>query len=220
MIMLALFLLGITAIGFARIVQDRWGQNWSPAFVADFLTREHVLPGGAHLNAQAFPRVDNVAVDTTAAAQAGDTTLSVEALPAPLAAGTGMVAGSVVVRLNQAAPAGATTLHVDPLGAPVALGASVLYRGHGRIQVLAGTLVGRTAAQAAAREGLAPADVEAHDELFLTVHDVRDAEANADVALVRPGTLLRENMLPGWESRPESEKAAIRERYQTTHGQP
>jgi hypothetical protein len=52
------------------------------------------------------------------------------------------------------------------------------------------------------------------DELFLTAFSVPDLAQNADVTLVRHGTLIYEDKLPGWAGLASNAKAAIRARYQ------
>lgn len=83
-----------------------------------------------------------------------------------------------------------------------------------RKPVTAGTLVGRTFADRAAGTGFGIAAVLTDQEIFLTAFTVQDALINSDVALLRHGTLVYEDLIPGWATLTADEQAAIRARYQ------
>lgn len=190
----------------------------SASWIGDYLDREHVVPGGAQLDPAQFLADDAVTVTTTAAAVAAATTLAVSALSGPIPTGTMLrFASGVYARLTVAAVAGATALTVEPLPAAVASGAVATYAGSGKKLVVAGTAIGRTLVERDAGTGYGPA-AAADDEIFLTVHDVTDADLNPDVDLYRPGSLVKENFLPGFAALAAGVQSALRSRYQCTRG--
>src|SRR5678809_130180 len=105
----------------ARIVDNTANTLSSPVWAADFMGREHLVPGGAKLNAALFLRTDAVVVVVSAAGAAGGAT------SVPVAALTGAIPNGTVLdfgtnkyaRLTAAAAAGATTLTVAAI--PTAL---------------------------------------------------------------------------------------------------
>lgn len=278
-------------------------QNGQPGFIGDVLTREHVLPGGARLDAAQFTGADavKVAVGVAGAAQgatslpvttlpdavpagallnfgarsaqsvvvgaagaaADATSVPVDALTAALANGTVLdFGGQKFARLTAAATAGATSLTVAALPkalvdndtatvpgvsartakvtAAAAAGATSLsvealpealvsgdvayyaLAGTGR-RIVAGTLVGCTHAEleaAPALTGGVPAGLlwgaaaDADDIVRLTAYEITDADKNADVDLLRPGTLVFVNHLPGWSTLSSALKAKVRATYE------
>lgn len=89
--------------------------------------------------------------------------------------------------------------------------------GSGIYPVKAGTLIGRTFAQAEAGTDFSPW-VTGDEEVYLVWADIIDAALNNDADVVRPESLIKENLLPGWAGRPAGEKTAIRATYQTQVG--
>lgn len=89
----------------------------------------------------------------------------------------------------------------------------------GRAYIPAGTLIGRTWVEAAAGTGFSPAETAGpDDEVYLVAFDVMDALNNNDCDVVRPESLIKENLLPDWATRDAAEKAVIRATYQTQQG--
>ena len=85
----------------------------------------------------------------------------------------------------------------------------------GKRPVEAGVFVGRTFAERDAGTGFGVADSGTPDEeLYLTAFECVDANINPDVTLIRHGTLIYEDKLPGWSGLTAPDQAAIRERYQ------
>ena len=85
----------------------------------------------------------------------------------------------------------------------------------GKRPVQAGFFVGRTFVERDAGTGFGVADSGTpDDELYLTAFEVVDANINADVTLLRHGTLIYEDKLPGWSGLSAGDKAAIRAAYQ------
>lgn len=86
-----------------------------------------------------------------------------------------------------------------------------------------GTLVGRTYAERDAGDAFGPAD-DADDEIYLIAYDVDDAAVNPDVVLYRHGGVVKENMLPEWDTWEadlttyQATIDAVRANYTTTKG--
>lgn len=197
-----------------------WNANelTAPTWAGDFFSREHLLPGGAKLHAASFLREDAVVVTTTAEAAATDTSIAVEALSGPIPSGTVLVFGAgEFAKLTAAAAAGAETLTVEALPATIEDGDTATYSGVGDYAVRSGTLVGRTYAERAAGTAFGPWAAN-DDEAYLVVYDVPDVTANNDVELYRHGSLVKENLLPGFDDLAADALAAIRAAYQTTRG--
>lgn len=197
-----------------------------PAWAAEELTPEKLMPGGAKLFASAFPYLDAVSVDVGAAGAAVDA----EAVPAAITR-----LNSISTKGNPVIPAGEAldfggdkfaTLTADADLADTQLAVRALvtalvdadiatYNGLVmRKPVASGILVGRTFVERGNGVGFGLADVDTpDDELFLTAFQVEDAMINADVTLLRHGTLIYENKLPGWSGLAATVQAAIRARY-------
>jgi len=213
----------------------------APTWAADFGGREHILPWPARLDPGQF--TDALAVRVTVAAAgaaANATSVPVAALVPPGLADTTAIAGGGVLlqagtvlyfggqkvaRLTAAARVGDTSLAVAAL--PTALDANdaAAHSPGNGLLVPSGTIVGRTWAERDANAAFGPA-ADADDEVFPVVFDVVDANRNADCELYRPGSLVRENYLPGYGAgRPLGTSAApsalltkLRARYQCITG--
>lgn len=190
-----------------------------PAWQAEQLTPEKLLPGGARLVASAFARQDAVVVTLAAGAvTAGSnkTLTTTAALTGAIPAGTILDFGSgEFAELTTGATAGATTITGVTLAADVEGGETDTYVGSGIRVVPSGTLVGRTRVERTAGTGYGPADVATpDDEIYLTATVVIDADINPDVTLIRHGTLIYEDQLPNWATLGSTAQAAIRSRYQ------
>jgi hypothetical protein len=110
-------------------------QSGAPSFIADMLTREHVLAGGAKLDAAAFTPADAIAAIVGAAgAAAGASSIPVDALLGAIPVGTILNFGSyapVTVTVADAdVNAGETTIGVAALSGPLPAG-TVLRFGSG-----------------------------------------------------------------------------------------
>jgi len=190
----------------------------APVWAGDFHNREHVLPGGAKLDAAAWRREDAVTVTVSSNTAQNATSLPVTALSGPIPSGTVLYfGGAKVATLTAAAAAGATTLAVAALPTALVANDAATYAGTAAYRVLSGTLVGRTYAERAAGAGFGPWTT-GDDEVYLVVHDVPDVMLNNDVDLYRHGGLVKENFLPGFASLAAGALAAIRANYQTTRG--
>jgi hypothetical protein len=205
-------------------------QNGAPSFIADLLAREHVLAGGAKIDAAAFNSADAVKVVVNdAAAAAADTSVTVEALPAALPAAAILAFDDgTFARLSAAADAGATTLAVDALSADISDNAVAYYNAPGAPKrVASGTLVGCTFAELEAAPALTdgvPAGLlwgpaaDADDIVHFVVYDNPDVDTKNDVDLLRHGTLIYVNHIPGWADFSAALKAKVRAAYEITIG--
>lgn len=203
----------------ARIV-DSSNQLSAAAWAGDFFDREHLLPGGAKLDASQFLATDGVTVTTTAEAAADATSISVAALSGAIPNGTMLYFGQAkeLALLTSAAAVGATSLAVQALPSTIESGDSATYAGTTGIKrVVSGTAVGRTYTERNAGTGFGPA-AAADDETYLVAFDVTDASVNADVELYRHGSIVKETFLPGWSSLASGVQDDIRANYECTTG--
>lgn len=190
-----------------------------PEFAAEEFTPEKLIPGGARLDAAQFNAEDAQTITLAAGvvtAGSNKTLTLTTALSNHIPAGYILDFGAgEFCTLTNGATKGATTITGVTVAADLEGGESVVYRGVApRKPVDAGILVGRTYTERDAGTGYGLADVATpDDEIFLTAFGVIDAAINADVTLLRHGTRIYEDKLPGWASLSAGQKAAIRSRY-------
>lgn len=193
----------------------------SPVWAGDFLSREHLLPGGIKLDAAQFPKTDAVVVTVGAAGAAIDaTTVPVDALPGALPNGTLLdFGGKKFARLTAAAASGATSLTVSALATALVDNDTATYAGSAdaRATVLSGTPVGRTYAERTTGDAFGPA-AASDDEIFLVAFDVTDVTEDARAEAYRPGGVVKENFLPNFANIASGVLTKIRALYQTTRG--
>lgn len=191
----------------------------APSWAADFFNREHLVPGGAKVVAADFLATDAVVVTVGAAGAAIDaTTVPVDALSGAIPNGTVLdFGGDKFATLTAAAAAAATSLTVRALVTALVDNDTATYAGVATKLIAAGTLIGRTFAERAAGTAFSPW-VTGDEEVYLTAFDVIDAAANNDVELYRPGSIVKENMLPNFSSLTAGQLAAIRAAYNTVRG--
>lgn len=188
-----------------------------PAWAAEQLTPEKLMPGGARLVASAFPREDQV-VFTLAAGEitAGDdkTVTFTSGLSGAIPAGTVVfLDGAKFLTFPTGAAKGATSITDGTVSGTIA-GAEVgTYLGVGVRIVAAGILVGRTFAERTDKVGFGPAADSGDDEVYLTATVVIDGDINPDVTLIRHDTLIYENKLPNWATMGATQQGLIRARY-------
>lgn len=169
----------------------------------------------------------------TAAAAAGATALTVQALPTALVAGdvaTVAAVGNRVAQLSQDESAGATTLHVDAITFPLDSGEVGYYTPpYTTKRVVSGTPVKITKAtfEAAAASGAewsycGPGVTinESTETLRLLCYDVPNVDDNNDGDILRPNTLIAVNFLPNWANLDATVQAAIRNTYEITVSTP
>lgn len=190
-----------------------------PVWAGDFLDREHLVPGGAKVDATQFNATDAVIVTVGAAGAAVDaTTVPVDALSGPIPSGTVLdFGGDKFATLTAAAAAAATSLTVRALVTALVDDDTATYKGVGKKSIAAGTVIGRTYAERTAGTAFGPAD-DSDDEFYLVAFDVTDAAILDDVELYRYGGIVKENRLPDWATLSATVKAALRAAYSTTVG--
>lgn len=203
----------------ARIVENT-NQLTPAAWAGDYFSRDHMIPGGAKVVAASW---QNVAYTVTAdgAASAGATSITVDPLPVAIPANTilDFTGTGELVRVTAAAAAGATTLTVEALDAAVEDNDTATYTVTDAVPVTvpSGTIVGRTIAERDAGTAYGPADAN-DDEVYIVCFDVYDATVNADVELYRPGSIVKENFLPGWADVAAGVKTKVRAAYTCVRG--
>jgi len=172
----------------------------TPEWCADFLSREHLMPFPARLDPSQFVDQNGVLVKANGAAAQAATSVTVDALLAPLPLGALLRflpgAGKLAV-LTAAAAEGATSITVEALPTAIADNDEARYSPDNRRTILDGTLVGRTTAERLANTPFGAA-ADTDDEFYIVAFTVDDALVNPDIELVRPGTVIKENYLPDW----------------------
>lgn len=193
----------------------------SARWAGDYLDRDHLIPGGAKVDAPSFAAADRVVVDVGAAGAAQfAVAVPVAALTGPIPAGTTVTfGGGKRLRTTVAANTGAVSLTTEPI--PLALvDADVSeYVGRGDRYIPSGTVIGRTFAERDANAGFGPA-ADADDEIFLVAFDVTDANHIDDVELYRQNSVVYENFVPGWAGLSATVKGKVRARYVCANGAP
>jgi len=191
----------------------------APAWAGDFMGREHLVPGGARLDAAQFRATDAVEVEATANAAVDATTIAVTALTGPIPSGTILDFGAKkFAQLTADAAAGATSISVEALATQVDQNDVAWYDGVETKAVVSGTPVGRTFAERAAGDALGPA-ATGDDEVYLVAFDVIDADISPNVELYRPGSMVKENLLPDFANLDAAVLTLIRGAYNTQTGQ-
>lgn len=179
----------------AKIDFGTWQNVGSPRWLADERTRDHLIPGPAKLDATQFNGADSVVVTASAAALAGATSISVNALSGAIPSGAVLKFGAgEFAELTAAASAGNTTLTVEALASGIEAGDVAVYS-VGTKRIASGTAVGRTIAERVAKTPYGPA-AAADDEIYLLALDVPDADDVPDGVLLRPNSVVKENYLP------------------------
>lgn len=195
------------------------GSAANKAFLGDYGDREHVLAGGMKLDPDAvYGSAGEFTIKVNDAdVNAGETAITVDALPVALPDNTELMFGNQRVKLSAAAAAGATSITVDALIADIADDATATYDPDADTKiVLAGTVLGQTFTEKEAGTAIGPA-ADADDEVFITFNEV-DADKSDDVDVLRHGTLIKVNFLPAWSGLSAAVKALVREQYQTQLG--
>lgn len=191
--------------------QVTYDNQTSPVWIKDYINREHNLPGGAALDAKAF-RPGPVTITKDGAGTAGQTSIVVNALTTEIKDGDFIAFGAQVVVASADVAVGATTIPVKALTANIADDAAGVYIPPRAMVVKSATLVGRTYAEQATGAPFGPW-AAGDAEVYLTIFDVQDLNHKAEVELLRPGTIVATNRIPGFASRPAPEIARIRELY-------
>lgn len=203
----------------ARIV-DNSNQLTGAAWAGDFFDRDHMIPGGARVDAAQW-------VDTTYTitapdgAAAGATSIVVTATLVALPSGTVLdfTGAGELAKLTAAAALGATSLTVLALDAAIESGDTAPYVVTDAVPVTiaSGTIVGRTIAERDAGTAYGPA-AAGDAEVYIVCFDIYDATINPDVELYRPNSIVKETFLPGWADIAAAVKTLVRAAYVCTVG--
>jgi hypothetical protein len=193
----------------------------SARWAGDYMDRDHLVPGGAKLDATQFisaltgTRVVVGAAGAAAAAVAVPVAALANAIPVNTVLDFG---GAKFARLTAAAAKGAVTLTTAPLVTALVSGDTATYAGTGKKNIPSGTLLGRTRAE---RDAGTPfgVPIDTDEEIFLLAFDITDADANDDCELYRYNSIVYENFLPDFAAASATIKAFIRSRYVASIGQ-
>lgn len=186
----------------------------SPQWMAEPISG-HLVAGGVKLDASAFGYEGTVTVTLSAAAVAGATSLSVEALGDAVPSGTVLHFGDAgeFAKLTADAASGATTLTVEAIPSALELGDAADYVPAGAVKhVKSGTVVGRTYAEMAASGAFGPA-ADGDDEVFLVAFDIYDVSEDNDATLLRGNVVVFENYLPEAGDLTATVLGKVREKY-------
>jgi len=201
-------------------IQFTGNTKTTPTFIGDFLSRDYLLAGGVKLLAAGFNPFGAVTVTVgTGGAAINATSVPVTALSGALPSGTVLNFGTnKFATLSAPAAAGATSITVAPIPTALVAGDTATYPGtSGKVMVPAGTRIGRTYAERATDVPFGAA-ADADDEVFIVAYDVYDLNEVNDADVLRKGTLIKENLLPGWAGETTALKAKVRSVYETTLG--
>lgn len=182
----------------ARFDLGTWTEVSSPRWAADFRSRDHLVPGPVKLVAASFPYEGTVTVTANGAASAAATSITVDALPGAIPADTilNFTGTGEFAKVTANAAAGATTLAVEALDAGIEDNDTATYIPSGaKRYVPSGTVVGRTIAERDAGTGYGPA-VSSDDETRILAFSIADVDEDNDGVLYRPGSVVKENLLP------------------------
>lgn len=204
----------------ARIVTEPTSNTAARAWIGDFLNREHLIPGGAKLDAAQFAgeRAVKPVVGVAGAAQ-GAVSVPVAALSDAIPSGTVLdFGGAKFARLTANAAKAATSLTVTALVTALVSGDTATYLPAGAFRTVpAGTVVGRTIAERDAGTNYGVAG-DSDDEVYILAFDVPQADLNNDITLYRPGSIVKENRLPGIAGLSTAVKGKLRTAYVCTRG--
>lgn len=195
-------------------------QLTSPIWAGDFLDREHLMPGGAKVDASQFLATDGALVTLSANALVSATSIAVTALANPIPANTLLrFAAGKYAYSTAAAAAGATSITVEALPVALTSGDKATYKGSGTkpVNIVSGTLIGRTWAERDAGTAFGPA-ADADEEIYFLAFDITDATKNNDADLYRYNSIVKETFVPGWAGLSSTLKAFVRSHYQCTVG--
>jgi hypothetical protein len=202
----------------ARVEFQGWDVSFRPEWSVDYWGREHNLPGGARLEPSAFPNTGQYTVTAPSGAAAAATSIVVSALPAKLPANTllDFTGTGEITRVTADAPQGATSISVEALDAAIEAGDTAPY-GNVRKSVIDGTVIGRTNAERDSFAGFGPA-ADTDDEIYILLFTVFDANLNPDCELLRKGSGVKYNRLPGYAGLSAAIKTALANRYELVLG--
>lgn len=183
----------------AKTTRTNWATAGRPRWLGDETSRDHLIPGGVKLDSAAFPVEDAVTV-TVAAAGA-----PIGAVSIPLSAGTsGPIPSGTFLNftgvgefalVTAPVPKGATAIPVEALDAAIEAGDTATYPGTGKKFVAGGTILGQTQAEMDAGAQWGPWTA-GDDHVRVLRFPVEDVVDDNDGVLVRPGSVIKYNLLP------------------------
>lgn len=190
----------------------------SPTWTGDFLSRDHLVPGGANIDPTLFNAIDAVIVTADGIAAADAVSIDVLPLSGPIPVGTVLNFGTKkFAEVTTAAVAGAIAIAVEALPTALADADVATYKGVGTKVVASGFAIGRTFAERSAGTDFGPA-ADADDEVYLVAFENPDADRLPMVELYRHNSVVKENNLPGFTDLSAAVLAKIRANYSTTVG--
>ncbi|MBE2224847.1 MAG: hypothetical protein IAF02_25120 [Anaerolineae bacterium] len=193
----------------------------SPAWAGDFISRDHLVPGGANVNPELFNAANAVAAAVIGDHNANAVSVNVAPLSGSIPAGAILRVDrpGVFARLATPAAEGDVALNVEPLSALINDGSTAIYEGTGKKVVQSGTAIGRTFDERDGGEAFGLADA-GDEEIYLVAFENPDVERNPVVELYRHGSVVKENFLPNFASLVDSGVIDfIRANYTTTIGE-
>lgn len=203
----------------ARFV-DNSNQLTPPAWAGDYFNREHMIPGGARVDAAQWVTT-TYTITAPDGAASGATSIVVTATLVALPSGTVLdwTGTGELSKLSANAALGATSLSVVALDAAIESGdtAPFAVTDATPVTVPSGTVVGRTIAERDAGTAFGPADAS-DDEVYIVCFDIYDASINPDVDLYRPNSIVKENFLPVWSALASGVKTKVRAAYICVRG--
>jgi hypothetical protein len=204
----------------ARMEHTDYGQAAVKAFLGDVESRDHVLPGGGQLDSAASygagEEVYTIKVND-ADVNAGETSITVDALPVALPSGTQLNFSGTIAELTADAAAAATSITVTALTADIANDAEATYDAQADSRfVPAGTLLGRTTAEVLAGDPWGPYG-DSDNEIYILLDEV-DLEQSPDCNVVRHGSMIKYDFLPSWSASSSTAKAALHANYEIVKG--
>lgn len=190
----------------------------APRFVAEWIGADNLVRGGAKLNASAFMSF-TVKVNQANVAE-GDVSITVDALPVAIPAGTILDFGlhstgdiAMIAKVTTNAAKGATSLAVAALAHAIENDAEATYT-ITTSTVPAGTVVGQTFAERANGDFLEQA-AAGDDIVYIVAFDVTDLNVNNDVELLKPNTQIYEDLMTGFSDLAAAVQALVRANYVT-----
>lgn len=190
------------------------------AFLGEAPNYNTLMPHGAKFNPAGVDAVDKTTLTVQGAIVAGATKIP---LTTKLNNSVGIVSGMTlrfgavdVVTSSWTSPE-AKEIMVYPTSGAIADATVLSYPGYGARPLRSGTTVGRTVAErdAGALFGLGDGG---DYELFLVAFDVPDVTTKNEIVLVRWGTRIKENRIPGFGALAAGVQVKLRQLYQMYRG--
>lgn len=182
-----------------RFKTNNWVAAGSPRWLGDETSRDHLVPGGVKLDSSAFPVEDAVTVTVAAGGAAlGATSIPLaEGASGPIPSGTFLdftgVGEFALVTADVAA--GDAAITVEALDAAIEAGDTATYPGMGKKVVAAGTVLGQTQGEMDAGAAWGPV-ADGDDYVRVLRFGIEDLLDDNDGVLVRPGSVIKYNLLP------------------------